>query len=249
MLRALARAEPELGVAFGAAVWRGGASPLEAVALDLCTPLVVYGEQAALDDLALRARGPVIAFGPAFSVAVLHREASDEEIAGLAHDVALGDQRGCLSLHAIVTTGDAAAFARRLASALARLARGSLPPGPADMATGAAARQAFDEAVARGLAVYGTLQDGAVIVEPDRISPSPGRRLVRVVPAAGLADALALLLPWRGSLQGAGLLHDAPAELLGAMGQLGASRVAAPGELHRVGPFWRNAGVDLLEVF
>lgn len=252
LLRALARAEPELAVAYAAMVWRGGDSRLESIALAACSPVVAYGDRPAIEALTRRTRrdeSEVIAFGPAFSIAVWHRAPTADEIAGLARDVAVGDQRGCLSIHVVLTTVAADAGARRLAAALAELARGALPPGPVDPAVAAAARQTLDEAAARGLACYGALADGAVVIEPAQVSPSPGQRLVRVVPVRDLDQVLALLQPWRDRLQGAAVLAGAPVEFATALAGLGVHRVAAPGELQHAGATWRNAGIDLLAVF
>jgi acyl-CoA reductase-like NAD-dependent aldehyde dehydrogenase len=249
VLRAAARHEPALADAYAAAVWRGGDSPLERIALERCDPVIAYGDQPALDDLAKRARGRVVGFGPAFSIALLHRDPTDAEVAGLARDVALADQRGCLSVHAALTMGDAGGLARRLAVALATLSV-ELPPGRPDLAVAAAARQVVDDASARGLPVHGSLERGvAVVGATGEVAPSPGHRLARVIAVRDPDEALALLEPWRGRLQGAVLLPAAPATLAAGLVGLGVSRIAAPGELQLAGPEWRNGDVDLLEVF
>jgi hypothetical protein len=253
-LRVLARREPALGYAYAAAVWRGGSSSLEAVALeaaalDACDPVVAYGDEPALESLARRVHGRLIRFGPAFSVAVLHRAATSGELAALARDVALGDQRGCLSVHVVLTTADAAATARGLAGQLAALARGTLPPGPADPAEAAAVRLAFHDASARGLLSCGTPAEGLVLVEEGSLAPSPGQRLVRVLPVPSINHAIEALRRWRGRLQGAAVLTGHPAWLAAALAALGVSRIAPPGELQYADAFWRNGGIDLLEYF
>jgi hypothetical protein len=248
-LAELARSEPALGPAYAAAVWRGGSSSLEAAALDACDPVVAYGDEPALESLAGRVRGRLIRFGPAFSFALLHRAATAEELAALARDVALGDQRGCLSVHVVLTTGDSEATARGLAGALAELARNALPPGPRDPAVAAAVRLVLDDAGARGLLAVGSPAEGLVLVEEGALEPSPGQRLVRVVPVPALSHAIETLRPWRGRLQGAALLTGHPAWLDRVLSSLGVSRIAPPGELQYADAFWRNGGIDLLEVF
>jgi hypothetical protein len=219
------------------------------VALDACDPVVAYGDEPALESLARRVRGRLIRFGPAFSFALLHRDATSGELAALARDVALGDQRGCLSVHVVLTPADAAATARGLAGEPAALARGKLPPGPADPAEATAVRLAFDDAGARGLLSCGTPAEGLVLVEEGSLAPSPGQRLVRVLPVPSLGHAIETLRPWRGRLQGAAVLTDHPTWLPEALSCLGVSRIAPPGELQYADAFWHNGGIDLLDCF
>ena len=242
--RSLARREPALGDAYAAAVWPGGESPLESAALGACEPVIAYGGRPALEALARRGRGSLIGFGPRFSVALCHREPSPVELQGLARDIAVGDQRGCLSVHAVLTTCEAGALARALARELALLAT-SLPQGPADPAEAAAARQLVDDVALRGGDVYGSLDAGVALVDRNGLEPSPGRRVVRVVPAGDTDQALALLEPWRDRLQGAALLPGAPFELATRLLALGVSRTAAPGRLQRPDASWRADGIDL----
>src|SRR5690606_37592082 len=102
---------------------------------------------------ALRARlgasVPLVAYHHRISVALVGREAlSAAALPKAARDaaraVALLDQRGCVSPHALFVEedGDAspAEFAAALAGALERLDR-ELPPGPIDAATASAVHQ------------------------------------------------------------------------------------------------------------
>ena len=92
--------------------------------------VLAYGEREALDDLERRAPGKVIGYGPKTSLAAIGGAVNPRRAAaGLARDVALFDQRGCLSIAAVYTAGDAAALAERLAEALLDLSR-RWPPGP-----------------------------------------------------------------------------------------------------------------------
>ena len=165
---ALARREPRLADAVAAVTWRGGDAGLEAPLLAAARQVVAYGEAAAIADLDRRAPDKVVAHGPKTSLAIVAAGADlRAAAAGLARDVALFDQRGCLSVQAVFTTGDGAALADELARALAERAR-AWPPGaagvgrdrggPAAPRRGRAARPA--PAVAAGERGYGDRRDG-----------------------------------------------------------------------------------------
>ena len=249
---ALAAREPALAGALAAATWPGGDRALEAPVLGGVERVIAYGERESLEDLERRAPGKLVGYGPKTSLAVVAAKAmSGETAAGLAEDVALFDQRGCLSVAAVYTDGDAAALARHLTAALAELAE-RWPPGPAAAAELAAVQQARLEAELRGsetIRVGAALAAGSVIVEEDPVfRPSPGLRTVRVHSLSDLAALPALLAPWRGRLQGAALAGDAAWPLAAPLEELGISRCAAPGELQSPDALWHNGGVHPLAV-
>jgi hypothetical protein len=265
-LAVLAEHEPVLGRACAAVAWRGGDARLEAPLLAACDPVLAYGDRAAIADLERRAAGRVVAYGPKTSLAVVGRAAlaagaagggeAAESLAavasGLARDVALFDQRGCLSVAAVYVAGEgrAEALAAALARELARLA-GLWPPGPATAEERTAVRHARDEAAMAGARLL-PLDPvaGTVIVDPrPAFRATPGRRTVRVHPLADLAALPDLLAPWAGRLQGVALAGVAPrleAELRVRLSSLGVSRFAAPGRLQHPDVRWHNGGVDPL---
>lgn len=261
---ALARREPALGKMVTALAWRGGDREVEAPLLAECDPVLAYGDAPAIADLERRAAGRVVAYGPKTSLAVVGAEADPEEVAaGLARDVALFDQRGCLSIAAVYVGGGearaesvaaaiAAELATELATSLARLAD-LWPPGPPTTGELAAVRHARDEAVMAGAHLVPlAAAAGTVILDPrPAFRPTPGRRTVRVHPLADLAALPALLAPWSGRLQGvatAGLPAAAEAALRAALAPLGVSRYAAPGRLQHPDVRWHNGGIDPLEI-
>ncbi len=128
---------------------------------------------------------------------------------GLARDIALFDQRGCLSIQAIYTAGDAIGLAEALAEELSTAAR-ELPPGPLDPVAVAGVQQIRMEAALRGL--YSPelpIDVGTVVVEPrPEFQPSPGLRTVRIHPVEDLAKLPEILAPWSGQVQGAALAGD-----------------------------------------
>ena len=249
-LAALARREPRLAGSLAAATWPGGDAHLEEPVLEGVGTVLAYGDQAALDDLERRAPGKVVGYGPMTSLAVVAASADFRAVAeGLARDVALFDQRGCLSVVAVYTDGDAEALAERLAGELLDLAR-RWPPGPAAKPVSAAVQHVRFEAEMRGLRQFAlSVREGTVIVDPrPELRPSPGLRTVRVHPLEDLERLPAILAPWRGRLQGAALAGEKAWELEPRLVELGISRRTAPGELQSPDATWHNGGIDPLEV-
>jgi hypothetical protein len=243
-LAALVRREPRLEPAVASATWPGGDKRLEAPVLAGAATVIAYGDEPALADLRRRAPGKLVEYGPKTSLAVV----TDEDAAeGLARDVALFDQRGCLSIAAIYTTGDAEALAVRLEETLAELAL-SWPPGPPDPATVSAVQQMRLEAEMRGLRRSALpVLAGTVLVDPAlAFRPSPGLRTVRIHALADVDRLPDVLAPWKGRLQGAALAGEDAWRLAPALAGLGISRCAAPGELQSPDVTWHNGGIHPL---
>lgn len=269
-LDALTRREPRLANLVTAATWRGGDESVEAPLLEQAATVIAYGDEPALADLERRAPGKVVGYGPKTSLAVVGEQGlagTNRDLqgrfpemslfvpvspcqslsSGLARDVALFDQRGCLSVAAVYTSGDPEKLASRLAEDLAELSR-RWPPGPADAAALAAVQQARLEAEMRGLwAADLPILSGTVLIDPDpAFRPSPGLRTVRIHPLADLDRLPAILSPWRGKLQGAALAGEDAWRLAPALADLGISRCAVPGELQSPDVTWHNGGIHPL---
>lgn len=256
-VRALVRRLPTLADAVATLTWRGGSDDLEAPLLERAGVVLAYGDAEAVASLVRRApRGRVVAYGPRTSLAAAARGADPARLTpGIARDVALFDQRGCLSIAALYVEGGedtARTWARVLAAELAGLAR-RWSPGPAEPATAAAVQQVRAEAELRGryrLDVAAELAAGTVLVEPDPgFQPTPGLRTVRVHPLDDLARLPALLAPWQDRLQGvalAGELGERARPLRAALEALGVSRITPPGELQRPDALWHNGGAHPL---
>ena len=212
--------------------------------------VLAYGEREALEDLERRAPGKVVGYGPKTSLAVVGGEADFRDAAeGLARDIALFDQRGCLSVAAVYSAGDAGALAEALAEALADLAR-RWPPGPPSRPVLAAVQHVRLEAEVRGRWVSSSLplRHGTVVMDPaPDFHPSPGARTVRVHPVRDLSRLPGLLAPWRGRFQGAALAGEDAWALEPGLRELGFSRFALPGELQSPDAAWHNGGIDPLE--
>ncbi|GEM_PF-1512765 len=116
--------------------WSGGDQDLEAKVFPSVQRILAFGSDETIADIKRRAprHVSVIGYGNAYSVGYVPLEADVAAAAiAAAADVAMFDQRGCLSPQTIYVEGDAAKailFAHALARALARLAP-ALPRAPA----------------------------------------------------------------------------------------------------------------------
>ncbi len=190
--RALAAVDPDLAATVVTAYWPGGSTEVEDAILGRADVVVASGADASVAILARRLGARVVAQGARTSIAVAPGDAEHAVVAGLASDVALYEQRGCLSPHAVFVVGDAAGFAERLRTALDDVAR-ALPPPLATTAERAVHRLAVEEARFGGATVLestgGTVIVGAAGTEVGRrtvfVHPlrAPGELATRFAPA------------------------------------------------------------------
>ncbi len=257
----LKESDPALGDALEVVDFRGhDAAATDALLAAEC--VVATGSDETVADVASRVGPPrrLLTFGHRLSLAVLGPDCSDADVRseatrGLALDVALWDQLGCLSpIAAYVVGAPADAVARELAEHLAELAE-TLPRGEVGVSAATLAAHERSEAELRA-AVSGEVavhtdagHRYCVVREADaRPRPAPLHRFVRVHPVAdrkALGDALESLAPHLAgvALAGFGPETDAAAEELLA---LGASRVCAPGRLQAPPLDWHRDGQPLL---
>lgn len=253
LLASLTAADSRLGEAFAAASWRGGDSAVENEVLPRFERVIAYGGDGAISDLKRRTAAPdgLVDHGHRISLGLVVPSpaaprpglAVDVEAVarGLARDIALFDQRGCLSVHSVLVVGSTSdGVAPRLAEAtrdaLAALAT-ELPPGAPETGLLAAVRAAREEAVMAGHKVLNlgvldlgvldlgrdstqdlTLRHGTVVVHSaGEIDPaqleSPGLRSVRIASVASKRQLWDILEAWRGRLQGVALAGADPIEL------------------------------------
>jgi hypothetical protein len=287
---ALCRREPLLRGAVAATTWSGGRTDLEAPVLDGVGRVIAFGGGDVMADLGRRASGKLVAHGPKISLAIISKDAlglapgrdippgrdtptsSDPPsdawarlVEGLARDIALFDQRGCLSIQAIYTDIRSRDLRQKLASSLAEALTElgeRWPLGPADPAEMAHVRMVQDEAIMRAVPMFGATTPapnagaggdlaGGVLIDPDpELRPAPGRRWVRLHAIDELETLPARLEDWRGRLQGVALAGESAWRLEGALRELGVSHLAPPGALQAPDiATWANGGVAPLEPF
>ena len=233
--RALAAVDPALAATVVAAYWPGGDLAREDAALGRAEVVAVTGSDATLAALAPRLGRRLIAHGPRWSVAVVERAAA-AEVDAIALDVALHDQRGCLSPHAVYVTGDARGFAERLAAALDAVAV-RLAPGPASVDARAAARLLAAEAEwAPGAAVLCGAGGTVIYEEAPAFRPTAGLRTVRVHPLRDPRVLPELLPP--GRIECVGVAGVDPAPLVAVLRARGVARICPVGRMQRPPLSW-----------
>ena len=241
---ALRDLDPELAATIVTAYWPGGDVEREEAVFGRADVVVLTGGSPALQALASRVRRRMIAHGPRVSAALVGRDALGDPALpdALALDVALHDQRGCLSPHAVYVEGtsdDAVGLAERLGAALDRMAR-RLPPGPASLADRAARRQLVAEAEWDGATVVCVGDAGTVLYDPrPAFRPGCGGRAVRVHPLSKPADLPALLA--NDTVECVALAGVDPRALVPALRARGVSRLCAPGSMQRPPLGWPRA--------
>lgn len=254
MLQDEARRQGAGAVADGVATaaWRGGDDAVESQVFEVASTVVAYGEAATLEDLERRTAGRLIGYGPMASLAVVTPGADPRSAAvGIARDVALFDQRGCLSVHAVYLDRrwrEQRPFLELLAAAL-RERTAAWPPfhDRASQPLTAAVRLAREAAdLSGGWLGDPNLLGGTVIpTSGTAFEPSPGGRLVRVMAIEDLSSLAEHLSPWSGSIQGVAIdAAEFPGRdrLVSGLESLGVSRFSTPGQLQSPDALWHNGG-------
>jgi len=217
------------------------------------------GSDASIAALAARVRPPrrVVSAGHRLSVAALGPDALDgaalaTAAEGIALDVALWDQQGCLSPLAVYVVGGTDTTSDRVAESLARALEAlerRLPRGKLDLEAGISFLHECDSAELRAAAggpvrlLGGVSQRFAVVREADAaMRPAPLQRFVRVHPvgdARAFCTALRPLAPHLAGVAIAGFGPEADAVARG-LAELGASRLCRPGELQAPPLAWHH---------
>ena len=246
--------------------WSGGDADFEAKIFPLAQRIVVFGDDATIDDVKHRAPEGVAVkgYGSAFSIGFVP-SGSDVAAAsaGAALDVALFDQRGCLSPQSIYVEGsDAQAilFAHALSISLGKLGR-SLPRARAGEAEKAAVAEFIRRLQVRALPpathALGTIFIGpkgdvaeyVVAAEPFSSPVCAGfGRLVTVKPCRDATQAADAAKTLRPRLDSVGVAGRVPAALQRLFTDAGALRVCLLGEMQRPPFGYRPHISDFTEV-
>jgi len=265
--RALEAVDPLLAATIVTAYWPGGERSWEEAAFARADLVVASGTDETVAALAGRLGARLLAHGDRVSVAAVSREGLGRDeplLERLALDVALHDQRGCLSPRAVYVEADGSAspqaFAERLAAALDAVAH-ELPPGPAGVEERAALRLLADEAEWEPGSRVLNGAGGLVVYDPrPAFRPTTGRRTIRVHAVDNLAALPLILAP--GRVECVGLAASGPevAALVPALRALGVARVCPIGRMQQPALAWPRGqrlplgsllgrpGPDVLEV-
>ena len=257
----IAEIDAELGACVAACYWPGGDRACEDGVFTAADLIVASGNDASVEDARARRGGRFIGYGHRVSFAVVAREVLADSAAAqtaaqaLALDVALWDQRGCLSPQVCFVEGDfdsACRFGAILAPALEDMAR-RLPPGAATTAELVAVRRFCEEAEWRrfggkGGAVFRSAEGwahGTIVVDPEPVfRPTALCRSLRILPLRSSADLPALLAPVRSVVEGAGIATEPQrsSEWMSLLTAAGAHRVCRLGSMQRPPLSWCQGG-------
>ena len=264
--RAVASVDRDVGRALGVTYWPGGAEEAEWRVLQAADTVIVYGGDGVVASY--RERTPdtarLVVHGPRFSVGLVAREALETDLevlaAEVARAVAVFDQHGCVSPHAVWVeeTGGAGAldFAEALADAMADVER-LLPRGRIRAAEASAIQQERAAAELKGHAegrpatrVFSSPGTAWTVVydEEPAFTPSCLNRLVRVHPLDALEEAVDLLAPHGRLLQSVAVAGpDARRRALAdRLARTGATRITTFPRLPWPDPAWHHDGQEPL---
>jgi hypothetical protein len=268
VLRGLEEEDPALARSAVVVYWPGGADasiPVEDALLSRADLVVAYGGGASVRDLRRRMEptARLVSYHHRVSFVLLGRDALvGEELercaARTAWAVALFDQRGCVSPHAVIVEdpGRAEAFAEALARALESL-DSELPPGRLSEAEASALQQLrgtaeLEAAAGEGVVVRsGGATPWTVVLDPRApLRPSCLHRFVRVLAVTDLTQArerVAGLSPYLQSAAVAGVEGERMESLAEELARVGVLRLTTLEGMPFPPAWWRHDGAGPLE--
>jgi acyl-CoA reductase-like NAD-dependent aldehyde dehydrogenase len=261
----LAEVDPALGACVELARFAGGDDTATAALLE-ADCVVASGSDETLAAIAARVAPPrrLVGYGHRVSVALLGPRAHAgaalaEAAAGLALDVALFDQLGCLSPVALFALGAPAplaapileAVAGAMARAEARWPRGHVGPQAAASLAHERAEAELRAAAGQEVALRGDPeQRWTVVAEADaQRRPAPLHRFLRIHPVADVGALLAALRPLGPRLAAVGVAGLSDSEIVAlapALAGLGASRLCPLGSMQAPPLDWCHDGQGVL---
>ena len=248
--QSLADVSPALAECVSLAQWPGGTRELDAALCRGADVVMAHGSNQTLETLKRLCPfdTPFIGYGHRVSLAVVPEGQGTAVAAlGLARDVLLYDQGGCLSPQTIFVEGgwvDCEAFGASLADALAQAAREYPLPVRAEMSAVTVREARLLAHMGEGNRLWGDSRlRWTVIARPETaFAPSPTFGVVSVQPLQTLAHLPEALSSVAVHLQGCAVAGVAQGYLPGV------SYVCAPGELQAPPLSWRQDGRDVLRL-
>ncbi len=251
--RSLQDIRPDLAGNIAILHWDRSEEALTKAAFQKAGAVIVYGN----DDTITKLRKLIpptsrsLFYGHKLSLGLIARESINEDIAEkAARDVALYEQRGCLSPHLFyIEAGGSATpldFAQWLAVALeslsARLPKAALSPNEA-----AQIQQLRAALPLKGGTVFSSPKnlDWTVLYDPDPgFTLSPLSRTIWIKPVEDLSGVPSLLLPYRDHLQAVGLALTKARQndLTAQIAELGGCRICQIGQMQQPPLTWHHDG-------
>lgn len=251
--RSLYEIWPEMAQNIGVVTWHPDQNQLTEAALRQADLTIVYGSDATI--AAIRKMTPpttrLLCYSRKVSLGIIARESLQKQTADeAALDVALYDQRGCLSPHLYyVEAGGPVSpleFSKWLAQSLDALSN-RLPRGETSSLESARIQQLRGAISLKGGAAFSS-QEGVgwtVLYDPDPdFSLSPLSRTIWVKPVDDLSEIPSRIQPIRQSLQAIGIAfpEERQATLVSAISQVGGCRLCPIGQMQRPPITWHHDG-------
>jgi len=251
--RSLSEIAPDLANSLAVMTWDHHAVEITEAAFEKADLVIVYGSDETIEEI--REKVPpttrAIYHGHKLSLGIIAREAVDPHLSEQAAiDIALYDQRGCLSPHLYyVEEGGAASpleFAQWLAQSLYVVSH-QLPKGPTSPAEAAQIQQLRGSLPLRGGKVFPSPKglDWTVLYDPDpHFSISPLARTIWVKPVADLTEVPTHLEPIRSFLQAVGIAvpTERQPQIVPPLAQLGVNRICPVGKMQKPPMTWHHDG-------
>lgn len=230
--------------------WKGGDVEIEPALFASVRKIVAFGTDGAIEEIARRAPVPVRGYGTSYSIGFVTADANVKDAArGAARDVAMFDQRGCMSPQTIFVEGDdgrALFFARALESEL-RDAQRALPRARMSREEAASVAIAVRKLSVNALApkthgldtlMLGPEIDGVpgfvVVVEPSGLPTTEGfGRIVSVKQCDDVDALVAIAEATPAQLESLGCAGELPGDVRQRLFATGLLRVCALGEMQR----------------
>lgn len=239
-----------LADAIDARYWKGGDAEIEPVLFATAKRIIFFGSDEAIEDVERRSTAPLRRYGTSYSIGFIPDDVDLGGAArGAARDVAMFDQRGCMSPQTIYVEGDegrALLFARALDAEMRRandaLPRARISPDEA-VAVAMAVRRLSVNALAPKTHGLDTLMVGpdvsgvpgfVVVVEPTGPPAIEGfGRIVSVKPCEHVEGLVGIAQAASTRLESLGYAGEMASEMLARLIRAGFLRVCSLGEMQR----------------
>jgi acyl-CoA reductase-like NAD-dependent aldehyde dehydrogenase len=249
-----------LAGAIDARYWKGGDQDIESALFAVVRKIVAFGSDDAIEAIRSRSPVPVVGYGTSHSIGFVPDDVDFAGAArGAARDIAMFDQRGCMSPQTIYVEGDegrALLFARALDVELRR-AGDALPRAHVSRDEAAAIAMAVRRLSVSALAprthgldtlMLGPDLDGVprfvIVVEPAGPPTIEGfGRIVAVKPCENVEALLRIAQSGTVKFESLGYAGEMASEMLSRLIRAGFLRVCSLGEMQRP-PFGYRPAVE-----
>lgn len=266
-LRTIEEIAPDMARCMAVLYWRGGEEAVEKAAFNQADAVILFGGMEACNSLMDRIprRVRVLVHGHKLGFGVigrkrLRRQGLEDLVAAVAYDCSMFDQQACLAPHGyyLEEGGEVSPqeFAQALAAAMVamneRMPRGRISPAEAAAINQLRGKYEFKELRGDDVRLltspHGT--DWTVVYErdPGIFRPSPLNRALWIWGVDDVFRILPTLKPLGPFLQNAAVAigDEREGEFIRRLGELGVTRITAPGRMPLPSMMWHHDGMSPL---